>query len=210
MVAPVRCATPGTEVVWAIYPLCSPKATIQLARTPPPSPPIAKIAILIGLTCMLVQPYELKRVSRALSVATTLQPADHGATHLVHELVQTGRIIDDFGTIERGAKYRRMRDFATQTTAHTAIDHRSHRIATQRIRVFLDRQGRATGQANARVVPGTGVRIDPIALAHYPLPLGQLLAGLAPLAPLQVKHALTLRHDNLRPFVLGGQRIAQG
>src|ERR1700685_1271735 len=49
MVDPVRCATPGTEVVCAQYPDPSARSTIQSARTPPPSPPIARIAIVIAL-----------------------------------------------------------------------------------------------------------------------------------------------------------------
>ena len=48
MVAPVRCATPATEVVCAMWPWASPRATIQSASTPPPSPPMARMAILIG------------------------------------------------------------------------------------------------------------------------------------------------------------------
>ena len=39
-------ATPGTEVVWATNPLCSAKSTSQSASTPPPSPPMAKMAMV--------------------------------------------------------------------------------------------------------------------------------------------------------------------
>src|SRR5580700_3077899 len=53
MVDPVRWATPGTEVVCARYPECSARSTIQSARTPPPSPPIARIAIEIALGARL-------------------------------------------------------------------------------------------------------------------------------------------------------------
>ena len=48
MVAPVRWATPGTEVVCAHQPACSAMSTIQSASTPPPWPPMARTAILIG------------------------------------------------------------------------------------------------------------------------------------------------------------------
>src|SRR5690349_16766792 len=48
MVAPVRWATPGTDVDCAWKPWRSAVCTIQSARTPPPSPPIARTAIFNG------------------------------------------------------------------------------------------------------------------------------------------------------------------
>ena len=48
MVAPVRCATPGTEVDCACQPCASASSTIQSASTPPPWPPIAITATQIG------------------------------------------------------------------------------------------------------------------------------------------------------------------
>src|SRR5690349_25086998 len=48
MVAPVRWATPGTEVAWVSQPWFSVSATIQSTSTPPPWPPIASTAIAIG------------------------------------------------------------------------------------------------------------------------------------------------------------------
>ena len=48
MVAPVRCATPATDVAWTYQPFCSASAISQSVSTPPPCPPIARMAMVIG------------------------------------------------------------------------------------------------------------------------------------------------------------------
>src|SRR6202045_3087660 len=58
MVAPVRWATPGTEVVCARYPEFSARSTIQSASTPPPSPPMARMAMLIDRAAATLAPEE--------------------------------------------------------------------------------------------------------------------------------------------------------
>src|SRR5215469_986393 len=50
MVAPVRCATPGTDVDCAAHPSCSATSTIQSASTPPPCPPMARMAMASGFS----------------------------------------------------------------------------------------------------------------------------------------------------------------
>src|SRR5262249_52389398 len=49
MVAPVRWATPGTDVDCATHPWLSASATIQSTSTPPPCPPMAITAMASGL-----------------------------------------------------------------------------------------------------------------------------------------------------------------
>src|SRR5215213_7449043 len=78
MVAPVRCATPGTEVVCASQPFASPMSTIQSASTPPPSPPMAMIAIFSG--CM-------RRVSARGSALRALGHAAAIGLHLLGHVV---------------------------------------------------------------------------------------------------------------------------
>src|SRR5436305_15321935 len=58
MVEPVRWATPGTEVVCARYPEFSARSTIQSASTPPPSPPMARMAMLMDRAVVTPAPVE--------------------------------------------------------------------------------------------------------------------------------------------------------
>ena len=57
MVAPVRWATPGTDVAWATKPLLSARSTSQSASTPPPSPPMARMAIVIARVVWAPTPF---------------------------------------------------------------------------------------------------------------------------------------------------------
>src|SRR5512134_3804304 len=107
MVAPVRCATPGTDVVCAIQPLCSPRSTIQSASTPPPSPPIARIAILIGS----------ERIALPRARGASLQMADHDAPHVLAQAVPPRRVANDLRLVERRAQHCGVRHLATQTAA---------------------------------------------------------------------------------------------
>src|SRR5688572_18512297 len=103
MVAPVRCATPGTDVVCAMYPLASPRSTIQSASTPPPSPPMARIAILIGWTLRCMRISECEAFAR-LGVAA-LQVTDDGAAHALPQSVPPVRIGDDLRLVERRTQH---------------------------------------------------------------------------------------------------------
>src|SRR5436305_13920461 len=107
MVAPVRCATPGTDVVCAKHPLASPRSTIQSASTPPPSPPIARIAILIGS----------ERIPLPRLRIAPLQPPDHRAAHTLAQAVPAGRVAHDLRAVERRAQHGGMRHLAAQTAA---------------------------------------------------------------------------------------------
>src|SRR5512134_1438105 len=116
MVAPVRCATPGTDVVCAMWPLCSPRSTIQSASTPPPSPPIARIAILIGCTPVIVL-RSSERVARAQPRIAPLQPADHRAAQALAQPVPARGVADDLRLVERRAQHRGVRHLAAQAAA---------------------------------------------------------------------------------------------
>src|SRR5438270_8837490 len=103
MVAPVRCATPGTEVVCAMWPLNSPRSTIQSASTPPPSPPMARIAILRGWAAIVLPPSE--RELLASPRIALLQPADHRPADPLAKAVPARRVGNDLRLVERRAQH---------------------------------------------------------------------------------------------------------
>src|SRR5262249_10680046 len=116
MVAPVRWATPGTDVDCAIQPSPSPSATIQSTSTPPPWPPIAKTAMLTGLAGSSVDggsvafislgPFRPERCGAGrVPVAPPLEEADYGGACPCQQAVERIRVMDDVGAIEGGAKY---------------------------------------------------------------------------------------------------------
>src|SRR5437762_14295582 len=102
MVAPVRCATPGTEVACARYPPCSARSTIQSASTPPPSPPSATTAMVIGRTLGTCASISGSGRGEA-AVDASLQPADHRPAHLDLQAPPARRLGDDAGAVERRA-----------------------------------------------------------------------------------------------------------
>src|SRR5438093_7021513 len=110
MVAPVRCATPGTEVACARYPPCCARSTIQSASTPPPSPPSASTAMVIGRTLGTVASIFSCSGGSEAAVDPALQPADHCAAQAVLQAVPAGRLGDDRGAVERRAEHGGMRD----------------------------------------------------------------------------------------------------
>src|SRR5256885_4149924 len=77
------------------------------------------------------------------------------STEPCDELVPPGGVLDHFGAIKGRAEHRGMRILAAQAAADAAVDHSRDRIGAQRIRIVLDRQRRATGEADAGVIgPG--------------------------------------------------------
>src|SRR5262245_43078405 len=75
----------------------------------------------------------------------------------VNEPVPGRRVLNDLRPVKRRTKHRGMRVLAAQAAADAAVDHGRHRVAAQRIRVVLDRERRAAGEPDARVVAGAGV-----------------------------------------------------
>jgi phenylalanyl-tRNA synthetase beta chain len=70
VVAPVRCATPGIEVLCTGKPACAAADTIHCVNTPPPSPPSAAINIVIGRVEVMLWPRRRsRRTSRSPSAA---------------------------------------------------------------------------------------------------------------------------------------------
>ena len=135
MVAPVRWATPGTEVVCAHQPACSAMSTIQSASTPPPWPPMARTAILIGEAArgaaevlMLLSMSEPQSASCASARAAALQETDHRPAHAGQEPVAAGGVVDDVGAIERGAQHGGMGHFTAVAAAHAAAFHVRDRV----------------------------------------------------------------------------------
>src|SRR4051812_626909 len=80
----------------------------------------------------------------------------------VNHLVPEVRVLHDFRPIEGWAQHGRVRVLAAQATAHAAVDHRRDRFAPQRVRVVLDGERRATGQADARVIARAGVLVHTV------------------------------------------------
>src|SRR5215472_11840710 len=102
MVAPVRCATPGTEVDCATQPSDSATSTIQSASTPPPCPPIARMAIdngfsrdswsSVGFNASIIA---TSRKQDAARLAPALQPTDNSAADIGHQAIPPRRVEDD-------------------------------------------------------------------------------------------------------------------
>src|SRR5882757_3815861 len=100
MVAPVRWATPGTEVDCAIQFWLSASATIQSTSTPPPWPPIASTAMQSGRVWSMADGFSmmfivLSNQRKATPVAAALQETNDAATQFCHELIEAGRVIND-------------------------------------------------------------------------------------------------------------------
>src|ERR1700736_4836758 len=143
---------------------------IQSASTPPPSPPMARIAILIGRTWSGAALTFISSRRERAALEAPLQRADHDRAHTRERAIEEGRVVDDRGAVERGAQHRRVRDLAAQPAADARVDHLGDRILAQRIGIGRDRERRAAGEADARVVAGAGVRVDADAIADHLLP----------------------------------------
>src|SRR5262245_6760337 len=182
MVAPVRCATPGTDVDWAIKPWLSANATIQSISTPPPCPPIARIATEIGLLpmgTMGVSAFMRSDPSAErdpASVATALEKTDHRGAHACQEPIKDRRVMNDVGAIKRGTEHRGFRHLTAIAATDAGVIDRCDRIVLQRVRGVLHRQRRAAGQPDARVVAGADVFINAEAFTHHALAVLHRLA----------------------------------
>ena len=129
--------------------------------------------------------------------------------HPRHEAVQGVRVVDDQGPVERRAEHRRVRDLAAKPAADAGIDHLGDRLAPQRVRVRRDGERRAAREADAGMVAGAGVGIDPEALADDALAGFHRLRRQRALAALAVQHAFGLGDDDLRTFRRRRQRLLQ-
>src|SRR5262245_14707183 len=110
MVDPVRWATPGTEVVWARYPELSARSTIQSASTPPPSPPIARMAMLIERAGATPPPEEADcdswlipmgfsgRDTRQPPINPALQQANHSVSQFCFQAVPCAGVGNDLSS----------------------------------------------------------------------------------------------------------------
>ena len=173
--APVRCATPGTEVdcatqPWRLGQLDDPvgqhAAALAAHRDDRDRDrPLGRIA-----AAGRRQPDRLVRSCQRLereppAVAAPLQPADHAHRDRRLEHVPAARIVDDVGAIERGAEHRGFRDLAAIAAADAGIVDRRNGIVAQRIVELLHRQRRAAGEPDAGMVAGADVLVDAEALA---------------------------------------------
>src|SRR6478752_8357593 len=105
----------------------------QSASTPPPSPPMAKIAIVIGRVLVsngaFIADFSGLCRQQLPTCQSLLQEPDYGVAHAGLEAIPPGRIVDDGSPVERRAQNRGVRDLAAQAAAHARVDHPGHRIA---------------------------------------------------------------------------------
>src|SRR5215510_3744129 len=107
-----------------MYPLCSARSMIQSASTPPPSPPMAKIAmvsgrVLVSNGAFIVASPGCRSCGDQL---TTRQPLLQEPDHLVAparlEPIPSAGIVDDRGAVERRAEHCGVRNLAAQAASH--------------------------------------------------------------------------------------------
>src|SRR4051812_12941067 len=91
---------------------------IHSASTPPPSPPMARMAMVIGRCSVVVISSR-----RKLAFDPPLEEADHGVADARLELVPLGGVGDQRSAVERGAQHRGVAHLATQPAADAGIDH---------------------------------------------------------------------------------------
>src|ERR1700745_3044450 len=145
MVAPVRCATPGTEVDWATQPSDSAVSTIQSVSTPPPWPPIARMAIdsgfsrgkrwIAGASASIVA---TSRKHNPPRLAPVLKPCDQCAPQAGNEAIPPRWIEDDIGAVERGAQHSGLRYLAAIAAADAGVVDGGDRIILERIVGMLE------------------------------------------------------------------------
>src|SRR5690606_14594327 len=213
MVAPVRWATPGTDVVWAHHLACSAMSTIQSARTPPPWPPMARMAILMGeplWNVMLVMAGLLERILTQTLAAARLQQADDALAHLGLEQIPLGWIVDEVGPVERRAQHGGVRDLAAVAAADAGVVDVGDGVFFEGVAAVLDGERRAAREPDTGMVAGADVRVDAEALFDHPLAFLDRRAELRLDAPLLVQHAFGLRNDDLGPFLGCGQGFFDG
>src|SRR5918999_3738092 len=116
------------------------------------------------------------RRSDSISLVNCLS-MKHGSK-FCSQLVQHRRVLDDFRTVKGRTQHRGVRVLAAKAAADAAIDHRSHRVAAQRIGVVLDGERRAAREPDARVVAGAGVLVDAVLDANVTFSFRELLGDL--------------------------------
>src|SRR5208282_525179 len=185
MVAPVRWATPGTEVDCACQPCDSASSTIQSDSTPPPWPPMAITATQIGRSAvnllgvrgrsfMTPRPASV-REGDPVGLAAALQEADHRAAQTGDEAVEPGRVVNDVGAVERRAEHSGLRHLAAIAAADAILVDRRHRVVLERIVGMFDGERWTAGQPDAGMIAGANVLVDAEAFAHHALPVAHRL-----------------------------------
>src|SRR6516162_5279016 len=216
MVAPVRCATPGTEVDWATQPSDSAISTIQSASTPPPWPPMARMAIDKGLSrgkrWIAGASASIVATSRKLDpprLAPALKPSDQCTTQVGNKAVPPRRIENHVGPVERGAQHRGLGYLAAIAAADAGVVDGGDCIILERIVGMLERERWATGQPDAGMIAGAHILVDTEALFHGASAACDQLVELRPHAPLLVQHAFRRRNNDLWTNLFCGQRVAE-
>src|SRR5579862_9969588 len=198
-------------------------STIQSASTPPPSPPMARMAIVIARggcgTVPVAAEESSGRVSagsgtsaedgREAAVDTSLQEADDCTPEACGQALESRRVRHESGPVERRAQDCGVGDLAAQTASHTAIDDRCDRIRAERVWVVLDGEGWAAGEANAGVVAGAGIGVDAEALSDHAAARLRELRQLGLDAALLVQLTFTLGDDDLGSPGGCGQRFPE-
>src|SRR5262245_64716747 len=102
------------------------------------------------------------KVSPSPSFRARISSVNCRSTEPRYESIPPAGVLDHLCAVERGAEHGGMRVLAAQAAADAAVDHRRDRVATQRVRVVLDRERRAAREPDARVVAGAGVLVDAV------------------------------------------------
>src|SRR6476661_7640753 len=128
--APVRWATPGTEVPWTKCPAEIAAACSQDASTPPPSPPSAAIRSVMGLASGM---RSLRRHESGCRLPAAAEEAHERCRCPPLQPVPAARVLDDVDLREGGTELGRVRDLAAQPTAHAVVVDVGDGVGAQRV-----------------------------------------------------------------------------
>ena len=93
------------------------------------------------------------------------QPGDKG--------LPTPGVINDIRPVETGAKHGSICNLPTISACDTALFHVCHRIVMQYVINVFDRQGRAAGKPDTRMVAAAHVTVDTKLLCDRACPVGE-------------------------------------
>src|SRR5215467_997438 len=100
-----------------------------------------------------------------------------------------------------------MSHLAAQPAADAAVHDRSDGVFAQWVRIRLNGQRWAAGEAYAGMVPRAGIGIHAKPFAHYAFARGDSLLDQRFYAPLRIQGAFALGDNHFRSLFLGSERF---
>src|SRR6266436_8520364 len=194
------------DVAWARRPAWVAALTIHSVSTPPPCPPRAAISTETGRRAALMPPARSCRppvhAGRPFMPAARscrLKEADHPPAESLERSLTPGGVVHHARLVEGRAEDGGVSDLAAEPATDARLVHVRHRVFSERIAAFFQREGRAAVEAHAGLVAGAdvGVHAEPRRLdapARFE-PGG----GLRLDAPLAFELALAAGDDDLEP-----------